>query len=1005
MKSKLRILPILIIMTIILQFLLPLVSNGAEVTLNVVLKRDEINPNQVNITATDTQYNIEELKYVHKRIEKSEINYFEEDNDDVYTLMISPSKNVEASFMLDGYGTYTVYARNSHGDRFLSRITINDPGDLPDLTLTRDDNNPLSLTIQAISKNSQISTIKIAKKDDINQDIDFNTEGTNIEFVKSNNVNAVYKVNEEGLYAVYVKDEKGGSVTKQIYLASSKTPINIDITNLGNRKVNIKATDAICNIKTIKVAKSSEISDFDDFETKGESISFNQGKNVSVDYTVPEDGTYIFFVEDEAGYKRMLNERITSKEDTMAITITQDEENPGSLTIKASDTLSDIVELKVATGENIGIDYFENNGVSLPITQGREVTANYQVQENCVLNVYIKDADGYSYMTKKTIIVGNKPVQNQPPQITLSQNQNNPKQIDVLVSDPDSYIDTIKWAAGSHNADYFKSNGTKIGQGELGKIITTEFLINSTGTYTVYAEDEEGASTVKEINILNIDEVQKPDTTAPAISGVANNSIYRNSVTPNVTDEHLASVVLTRNGEIVSNYQNESEISDEGNYILTARDETGNETSIKFTIDFTSPEIQILQENTDNKNVAVTINLTDNLTGIDILKVANGEQGTSYFEKNGQQISIIKNGTSAIGKINVTENGTYTAYVKDSAGNTKVQTFKIFTIEDEQEPQPNPDITAPTINIEKEIAQDKKSVILTINVADTQSQIKEVKIENGERDISYFDGNGTELKIQKEDKKSTSVVNITQNGTYTIYAEDEAKNKEVKVVTITEIENEEPLPEPEPDTTPPTITGVENGRTYRNYVTPNISDENLSEVVLTRNGNIVEGYKNGDQIKENGNYILTAVDDAGNRTEISFTINIEDENDKPNSNDTNTNSNTNNNESNTNNNTNNGNTDTNTGDNTNTEGNNTNNGVGNTNTNGNTNNNIQNGTNNISGSNNGISSGNSSSASNSQSSNTASNRLPYTGTRNIIIIAIVSLLGIATYCYIKYRKL
>ncbi len=1005
MKNKLKILPILIIMTIILQFLLPLISNGAEVTLNVVLKRDEINPNQVNITATDTQYNIEELKYVHKRIEKSEISYFEEDNEDVYTLVISPSKNVEASFMLDGYGTYTVYAKNSHGDRFLSRITISDPGDLPDLTLTRDDNNPLSLTIQAISKNSQISIIKIAKKDDINQDIDFNAEGTNIEFVKSNNVNAVYKVNEEGLYAIYVKDENGGSVTKQIYLGSSKTPINIDITNLGNKKVNIKATDAICNITNIKVAKSSEISDFDDFETKGESISFNQGKNVSVDYTVPEDGTYIFFVEDEAGYKRMVNERITSEEDPMSITITQDEENPGSLTIKASDTLSDIVELKVATGESIGIDYFENNGESLPITQGREVTANYQVQENCVLNVYIKDADGYSYMTKKTIIVGNEPVQNQPPQITLSQNQNNPKQVDVLASDPDSYIDIIKWAAGSHNADYFKSNGTKIGQGELGKIITTEFSINSIGTYTVYAEDEEGASTVKEINILNIDEAQKPDTTSPVISGVANNSIYRNSVTPNATDEHLASVVLTRNGEIVNNYQNGSEISDEGNYILTARDETGNEASVSFTIDFTAPEIEILQENTDDKNVAVTINLTDNLTGIDILKVANGEQSTTYFEENGQQISIIKNGISAVGRINVTENGTYTAYVKDSAGNTKVQTFKVFTIDDEQEPQPNPDITAPTINIEKEIAQDKKSVILTINVTDTQSQIKEVKIENGERDITYFDDNGTELQMQKDDKKSTSAVNITKNGTYTIYAEDEAENKEVKVVTVTEIENEEPIPEPEPDTTPPTITGVENGRTYRNYVTPNISDENLSEVVLTRNGNIVEGYKNGDQIKENGNYILTAVDEEGNKTEISFTINIEDEDDKPNNNNTNTNSNTNNNESNTNNSANNSNTETNTSNNTNTEGNNINNGIGNTNTNGNTNNNIQNGTNNISGSNNGISNGNSSSASNSQSSNTASNRLPYTGTRNIIIIIIVSLLGIATYCYIKYRKL
>ena len=118
MNNRLKLLPLLIIMALILQLLLPVVSSAAELeaaedegTLKVTAKRDEINPNQVNIIATDTQYNIVDLKYVHKRIEQSEINYFEEDNDDVYTIEISPSQNIEASFMLDGYGTYTIYAQ------------------------------------------------------------------------------------------------------------------------------------------------------------------------------------------------------------------------------------------------------------------------------------------------------------------------------------------------------------------------------------------------------------------------------------------------------------------------------------------------------------------------------------------------------------------------------------------------------------------------------------------------------------------------------------------------------------------------------------------------------------------------------------------------------------------------------------------------------------------------------------------------------------------------------
>ena len=275
-------------------------------------------------------------------------------------------------------------------------------------------------------------------------------------------------------------------------------------------------------------------------------------------------------------------------------------------------------------------------------------------------------------------------------------------------------------------------------------------------------------------------------------------------------------------------------------------------------------------------------------------------------------------------------------------------------------------------------------------------------MESGERDETYFENNGTELEMEKADKTSTSIVNITENGTYTIYAEDDKGNKVVETIDITEIEEKEP--EPEPDTTPPTITGVEDGRTYRNYVTPRASDENLAEVTLTRNGNIVEGYTNGDQIKENGNYVLTAIDESGNRTQVSFTIDIEDE-DTNSTNNTNTDGNTNNGSTNTN-------TNTNTGDNTNTSNNNA--GGDNTNTsgntdgniNGNTNNNPQGGTNGPSGSSNSGNTGSSTSEGrqNLQGGTTATGKLPYAGLKNALIIVIIALIGVAGFAYVKYRK-
>ena len=107
----------------LIQVLIPIVSQATDVsgvsegdiTLNVELKRDETNPNQINITATDSEYNITALKYVHKYIETSNASYFEEDHDDIYTFDITPSQSIHESFELDGYGSYTVYAKNEAG--------------------------------------------------------------------------------------------------------------------------------------------------------------------------------------------------------------------------------------------------------------------------------------------------------------------------------------------------------------------------------------------------------------------------------------------------------------------------------------------------------------------------------------------------------------------------------------------------------------------------------------------------------------------------------------------------------------------------------------------------------------------------------------------------------------------------------------------------------------------------------------------------------------------------
>ena len=74
------------------------------------------------------------------------------------------------------------------------------------------------------------------------------------------------------------------------------------------------------------------------------------------------------------------------------------------ITIKATDSICNIVKIKVAVGENIDSDYFKTNGQELQITPGKEVEVKCSVSENCILNIYVEDEEGYKVITTRNII-------------------------------------------------------------------------------------------------------------------------------------------------------------------------------------------------------------------------------------------------------------------------------------------------------------------------------------------------------------------------------------------------------------------------------------------------------------------------------------------------------------------------------------------------------------------------------------------------------------------------
>ena len=409
---------ITLIMILVLQMILPLCTNALEIdndketlvgagetSINVSLKRDSVDKNKINITAIDSAYKITELKYVHKYIKIEEIEYFEADNEDVHTISITPAQKIEQSFEMDGYGSYTVYVKNEKGDRYLSRMTIKDPAEKPDITLTRDSDDMRKLEIQVTSKNNKIVKIKIARKEKYDDTIDFETQGEELKFESSNNVNVKYtSATEDGIYVIYAEDDQGNKSTSQTYLGETKTPIQAKATlDSKNRKAKIEIEDSLCKIVKVKVAKKSKINNINDFKTEGESIEIVPANSINIEYVAPEDDTYMFYIEDEAGYKKMIQMRIT-KENSIDISVSQDDNDKKIITIKATDSICNIVKIKVAVGENIDSDYFKTNGQELQITPGKEVEVKCSVSENCILNIYVEDEEGYKVITTRNII-------------------------------------------------------------------------------------------------------------------------------------------------------------------------------------------------------------------------------------------------------------------------------------------------------------------------------------------------------------------------------------------------------------------------------------------------------------------------------------------------------------------------------------------------------------------------------------------------------------------------
>ncbi|MDG0810041.1 S-layer homology domain-containing protein [Cohnella rhizosphaerae] len=115
-------------------------------------------------------------------------------------------------------------------------------------------------------------------------------------------------------------------------------------------------------------------------------------------------------------------------------------------------------------------------------------------------------------------------------------------------------------------------------------------------------------------------------TPGPVIDGIAEGQTYPATVTPRLGEgSDIASVTLTKDGELVADYELGGELSETGTYVLTATNAVGGETVIHFKL---SADVKLEMTDYNYEEEYLTVNVTATNVGLNLINAVNGVELT-----------------------------------------------------------------------------------------------------------------------------------------------------------------------------------------------------------------------------------------------------------------------------------------------------------------------------------------------------------------------------------------
>ena len=705
----------------------------------------------------------------------------------------------------EGAVVYEITAYDAAGNKAEMQLTVRVDKSAP--TLGAITTQGTTVTFQANDTVSGIGSISVVPADNTTAGVQINGEtveqngnGT-YSFIAKENVN----------YTITAVDKAGNGSKSEQVMISTTTPT--PPSTVENPVITItKPDDTLAQSKDIKVQVDANLTGTQKLQV---SIS-PTGKQQPVNL-LEESNIYHFEVDKNGTY-------------TITAVILE------GTTEKARATQT--VEVKGIDSEKpvIAITQNQNGVVEFTVTDLNSVTAKFDgtevkmnlttTSQGLVYSGRVENVQPGKHTIVATDKVGNQAsadvvvaAAKQQPTLKAGNQQVNETATSVVipieVSDADGNAAQVKVTS---------DKGQLTGSGSSYTLTVTE-----NGTYTVTAEDSKGSRTQVQIPVEAIKGNVAPTVKAgnQQVNETATSVVIPIEVSD--ADGNAAQVKVTSDkGQLTGSGSSYTlTVTENGTYTVTAEDSKGSRTQVQIPVEAIKGNVAptIAAEQPQINATSATIRVTVHNNG--------GTEITSVTDQNLNAAALQADGSYLL---TVTEDGSYTITATNKAGKSAYTTVVVSGID-----RTPPVVEQPTVSYNENM---------------TSAQIVLKANDGNGSGIAKVTASGVEMSLSE----GNYILNVTQNGEYAIVVTDKAGNQAQAQVTVNGI-----------DKTNPDIrqTSDNNGWKQKHEVTFAVTDEGsgISSVQVTKDGKTIthsEGNGYRFTAEENGSYLITATDKAGN---------------------------------------------------------------------------------------------------------------------------------------------